>query len=90
MGGVTESSTAAVEDRKVKAGAEERMFVAGPRVVLNETGDIHNNANDYQVPRPNNNKTERIELPSCLILWRVRLERRVSDVVRVSRATTGS
>jgi hypothetical protein len=68
MGGVTESSTAAANSlEEVKAGAE-RMPVAVPRVVLNETGDIHSNANDHQMPRSNQNKTERIELPSCLNL----------------------
>jgi hypothetical protein len=78
MGGVTESSAAAAgEELKVKVGAEERMPVAVPSVVLNETGDIHNNANDHQMPRSNENKTERIELPSYFIL-----RRRVSRAAR--------
>lgn len=50
MGGV--STTAAVEELKVKAGAEEeeRMPVAVPSVVLNETWDIHNNAATTKCP----------------------------------------
>jgi hypothetical protein len=48
MGGV--STAAAVEELKVKAGAEERMPVAVPSVVLNETGDIHNNAATTKCP----------------------------------------
>ena len=45
MGGVS-----TVEELKVKAEAEERMPVAVPSVVLNETGDIHNNAATTKCP----------------------------------------
>lgn len=48
MGGV--NTAAAVEELKVKAGAEKRMPVAVPSVVLNETGDIHNNAATTKCP----------------------------------------
>lgn len=52
MGGV--STAAAVEELKVQAEAEEeeeeRMPVAVPSVVLNETGDIHNNAATTKCP----------------------------------------
>lgn len=57
MGGVS-----TVEELKVKAEAEEeRMPVAVPSVVLNETGDIHNNAATTRCPvQMNLDGTDRI------------------------------
>lgn len=50
MGGVNPAA-AAVEELKVNAEeAEERMPVAVPSVVLDETGDIHNNAATTKCP----------------------------------------